>query len=138
MLPYTIRYFFSGVLVDKYGSRWVITGLMVLMAAATLITGLATSLNVLLAGRLLLGIAESGIVPAICLSVNQYYPVAGANYCATFYRLDHALYQLALGILYSGYRRGVIGLLWFIASRRAPVAVESQPAKPAEPVITMG
>ena len=92
MLPYTIMYFFSGVLVDRYGSRFVITGLMVLMAAATLITGLATSLNGLLAGRVLLGMAESGIVPALTLAVFTWFKAP--------------LYRLALGVLHSGLRRG--------------------------------
>ncbi|MBT9432901.1 MFS transporter [Candidatus Sodalis endolongispinus] len=49
MLPYTIMCFFSGALVDRYGSRLIITGLMVLMAIATLVTGLTTSLHGLIA-----------------------------------------------------------------------------------------
>ena len=152
MLPYTIMYFFSGVLVDRYGSRFVITGLMVLMAAATLITGLATSLNGLLAGRVLLGMAESGIVPALTLAVFTWFK---AEQRAFAFQLTNIIQSLGLIIappfvawitLSTGWRWAffipacagvVIGFLWFMASRRPPVAVDSEPVKPADNHITM-
>ncbi|MEN0617226.1 MFS transporter, partial [Klebsiella indica] len=152
MIPYTIMYFFSGVLVDRYGSRFVITGLMVLMATATLITGLATSLTGLLAGRVLLGIAESGVVPALTLAVFTWFK---AEQRAFAFQLTNIIQSLGLIIappfvawvtLSTGWRWAffipaiagvVIGFLWFMASRRSPVAVDNAPVRPDETHITM-
>lgn len=152
MLPYTIMYFFSGVLVDRYGSRFVITGLMVLMAVATLITWLATSLNGLLAGRVLLGMAESGIVPALTLAVFTWFK---AEQRAFAFQLTNIIQSLGLIIappfiawitLSTGWRWAffipsctgiIISFLWFMASRRPPVAVDSESVKAAETHITM-
>ena len=152
MLPYTIMYFFSGVLVDRYGSRLVISALMVLMSIATLVTGLATSLQGLLAGRILLGIAESGIVPALTLAVFTWFK---AEQRAFAFQLTNIIQSLGLIIappfiawvtLSSGWRWAffipaiagvVVGLLWFIASRRPPVAVNTETDKTADATITL-
>ncbi len=46
---------------------------MVLMSLATLITGLSHSMIGLITGRVLLGLAESGIVPALTLAVFTWF-----------------------------------------------------------------
>lgn len=152
MMPYTIMYFFSGVLVDRYGSRIVITILMVLMAIATLITGLATSLNGLIAGRVLLGMAESGIVPALTLAIFTWFK---AEQRAFAFQLTNIIQSLGLIIappfvawitISTGWRWAffipalagiVIGFLWFVASRHTPAAVEKEQVQPQHSDITI-
>src|SRR5476649_2718904 len=136
MIPYTLMYFISGVLVDKFGSRYVICGLMILMAIATLVTGLSTSLRSLIIGRVILGIAESGIVPALTLAIFTWFK---AEQRAFAFQLTNIIQSLGLIIappfvawitLSSGWRwaffipaaAGVaVGVIWFIASHKTPV-----------------
>lgn len=147
MVPYTLMYFLSGVLVDKFGSRYVLTGLMVLMSMATLITGLSHSLTGLIIGRVILGIAESGIVPALTLAIFTWFK---AEQRAFAFQLTNIIQSLGLIVappfiawitLSGGWRwaffipavAGVaIGILWFIASRRQPASatVEAVQEKP--------
>ncbi len=143
MIPYTLMYFISGVLVDKFGSRYVICGLMILMAIATLVTGLSTSLSGLIVGRVILGIAESGIVPALTLAIFTWFK---AEQRAFAFQLTNIIQSLGLIIappfvawitLSSGWRwaffipaaAGVaVGLIWFIASHKTPVNAEGTAA----------
>lgn len=57
MIPYTLMYFFVGGMVDRFGSHYVLTVLMVLMSLPTLISGLSSSMSGPIAGRVLLGLA---------------------------------------------------------------------------------
>ncbi|MGK2889340.1 MAG: MFS transporter [Candidatus Malihini olakiniferum] len=45
MIAYTFMYFFVGRIVDRFGSRYVLVSLMVMMSLATLLTGLSHSLS---------------------------------------------------------------------------------------------
>ena len=139
MIPYTLMYFFVGGLVDRFGSRYVLTVLMVLMSLATLITGLSSSMSGLIAGRVLLGLAESGIVPALTLAVFTWFR---AEQRAFAFQLTNIIQSLGLILappfvawvtLSTGWRWAffipaaagvVVGILWFFASRRTPPAAE--------------
>lgn len=139
MIPYTFMYFIVGGIVDRFGSRYVLSVLMVLMSIATLITGMSTSLNGLIVGRVLLGLAESGIVPALTLAVFTWFK---AEKRAFAFQLTNIIQSLGLILappfvawvtLSSGWRWAffipavagvVVGLMWFYSSRRTPPAVE--------------
>ncbi len=76
MVPYTACYLVSGRVLDRWGTRRGATAFLGLMAVATLGCGLANSLNSLMIARGLLGIAESGISPAIVLMFATWVPPA--------------------------------------------------------------
>ncbi|RRZ87531.1 MFS transporter [Erwinia sp. 198] len=139
MLPYIVMYFFSGALVDKFGSRCVLTFLTLLMSTATLITGLSHSLAGMLIGRFILGIAESGVVPALTLAIFTWFK---AEQRAFAFQLTNIIQSLGLIVappfiawvtLAGGWRWAffipalagiLVGLLWFLASRRQPTSAE--------------
>ena len=139
MIPYTFMYFIVGGIVDRFGSRYVLSVLMVVMSIATLITGMSTSLNGLIAGRVLLGLAEAGIVPALTLAIFTWFK---AEKRAFAFQLTNIIQSLGLILappfvawvtLSTGWRwaffipaiAGVaVGLMWFFSSRRTPPAVE--------------
>lgn len=139
MIPYTFMYFFVGGIVDRFGSRYVLAALMVLMSLATLITGLSHSLTGLMTGRVLLGLAESGIVPALTLAVFTWFR---AEQRAFAFQLTNIIQSLGLILappfvawvtLSAGWRWAffipamagvVVGLMWFFASRQSPPASE--------------
>ena len=142
MIPYTLMYFIVGGIVDRFGSRYVLSALMIVMSIATLITGMSTSLNGLIAGRVLLGLAESGIVPALTLAVFTWFK---AEKRAFAFQLTNIIQSLGLILappfvawvtLSTGWRWAffipaiagvVVGLMWFYSSRRTPAAVEEVP-----------
>lgn len=139
MIPYTGMYFFVGGMVDRFGSRLVLTLLMVLMSIATLVTGLSHSLTGLLVGRVLLGLAESGIVPALTLAVFTWFR---AEQRAFAFQLTNIIQSLGLILappfvawitLSAGWRWAffipamagvIVGLLWFFTSRQTPPSQE--------------
>lgn len=142
MAPYIGMYFFSGVLVDKFGSRLVLTFLMIMMAIATLITGFSHSLTGMLIGRFMLGLAESGVVPALTLAIFTWFK---AEQRAFAFQLTNIVQSLGLIVappfiawitLSHSWRwaffipavvGSLVGLLWFIASRRQPTVTAPQP-----------
>lgn len=139
MIPYTFMYFFVGGIVDRFGSRYVLCALMVLMSIATLITGLSHSMTGLIVGRVLLGLAESGIVPALTLAVFTWFR---AEQRAFAFQLTNIIQSVGLIIappfvawvtLSTGWRWAffipamagvVVGILWYLASRKTPPAAE--------------
>ena len=139
MIPYTMMYFFVGGIVDRFGSRFVLCGLMVLMSLATLITGLSHSMTGLIVGRVLLGLAESGIVPALTLAVFTWFR---AEQRAFAFQLTNIIQSLGLIIappfvawvtISTGWRWAffipamagvVVGIMWFISSRKTPPAAD--------------
>lgn len=73
LVPYTLCYLVSGRLVDRLGTRRSATAFLLLMACATLGCGLARGFGELFASRALLGIAESGISPAVILMMSAWF-----------------------------------------------------------------
>lgn len=149
MIPYTFMYFFVGGMVDRFGSRHVLAVLMVLMSIATLITGLSHSLTGLMVGRVLLGLAESGIVPALTLAVFTWFR---AEQRAFAFQLTNIIQSLGLILappfvawitLSAGWRWAffipamagvVVGGLWFFASRQTPPTQEEVNTAPTDSV----
>ena len=139
MIPYTFMYFFVGGIVDRFGSRYVLCALMVLMSIATLITGLSHSMTGLIVGRVMLGLAESGIVPALTLAVFTWFR---AEQRAFAFQLTNIIQSLGLILappfvawvtISTGWRWAffipamagvVVGVMWYLSSRKTPPAAD--------------
>ena len=63
-----------GVLLDRYGSRPIITIGMVLMAAGQLTMALSPSIGVALVARVLLGAGDAAVFPAVLRLVATWFP----------------------------------------------------------------
>lgn len=74
MLFYTTCFFFSGRLIDRWGTRVMMPLFIGAMSVATLLSGLAGSLGQMGACRALLGVAEAGVMPAIMVAIFQWVP----------------------------------------------------------------
>lgn len=135
MVPYTLCYFVSGLIVDKYGCRYVLTGVALLMALASVITGLSTSFTQLLVGRVLLGMAESGAVPALTLSIFTWFKSEQRAFAfqianmIQWFGLISAPPFIAWLTLSQGWRiafflpatiGALAGIIWFFISKKAP------------------
>lgn len=83
MVPYTAFYFFSGRLIDHWGTRHATTVFLVGMGLATLGCALARNLPEMIAARGLLGLAESGISPSIILMMTLWFPSARRAFATT-------------------------------------------------------
>jgi len=74
MVPYTVMYLFTGAWIDRWGTRVMSLLFIGTMSLATVLSGFARSMEQLLVCRVLLGIAEAGIVPASILFVVLWFP----------------------------------------------------------------
>jgi len=74
MVPYTVMYLFTGAWIDRWGTRVMSLLFIGTMSLATVFSGLARNMEELLVCRVLLGIAEAGIVPASILFVVLWFP----------------------------------------------------------------
>lgn len=135
MVPYTFMYFVSGIIVDKYGSRYVLTTSVIFMSIATLTTGLSHSMTGLVIGRIILGLAESCIVPALTLAIFTWFK---PHQRASAYQTTNLIQSFGLILappfvawmtVMASWRiaffvPAIIGcfiaLLWFIKSKKAP------------------
>jgi ACS family hexuronate transporter-like MFS transporter len=83
LAPYTVFYFFSGRLIDRWGTQRAATAFLVGMGVATFGCALARTLPEMGAARGLLGIAESGISPSIILMMTFWFPSARRGFATT-------------------------------------------------------
>ncbi|MEI6105971.1 MAG: MFS transporter [Opitutae bacterium] len=74
MIFYTACYFFTGRLIDRWGTRLMMPLFIGAMSAATVFSGLARNLSEMGACRALLGVAEAGVMPAIMVAIFQWVP----------------------------------------------------------------
>lgn len=74
MVPYTIMYLFTGAWIDRWGTRVMSLVFIGVMSLATLMMGFARSFEEMLAARVLLGVAEAGIIPCSILFVVNWFP----------------------------------------------------------------
>ncbi|MFB7250782.1 nitrate/nitrite transporter [Microbacterium sp. NPDC056234] len=63
-----------GVLLDKYGSRPIITIGMLLMAAGQLVMAISPSIGIALIARILLGAGDAAVFPAVLRLVATWFP----------------------------------------------------------------
>ncbi|HEY0944715.1 MAG TPA: MFS transporter [Opitutaceae bacterium] len=74
MVPYTVMYLFTGGWIDRWGTRVMSLVFIGTMSLATALTGLARTVEEMFVCRVLLGIAEAGIIPASILFVVLWFP----------------------------------------------------------------
>ena len=74
MVPYTVMYLFTGSWLDRWGTRVMSLFFIGAMSLATIFTGLSRNFGEMFACRVLLGVAEAGIIPASILFVVQWFP----------------------------------------------------------------
>ena len=75
MAPYIFTYFFAGGWVDRYGTRSSVAVFVLGMSIATVLCGLAENKWQMAGARVLLGVAEAGIMPAVFVAITQWFPV---------------------------------------------------------------
>lgn len=63
-----------GVLLDRYGSRPIITAGMLLMAAGQLTMALSPSIGIAIVARVLLGAGDAAVFPAVLRMVATWFP----------------------------------------------------------------
>jgi MFS family permease len=73
-VPYGFLQPIGGWLGDRYGPRWVLFGVGVLWAGATIFTGLATGFATLFLARLLLGFGEGAAFPTATKAMAIWFP----------------------------------------------------------------
>lgn len=73
MVPYTAMYFFVGGWIDRFGAARMLALCTLGMSVATVVAGTAYGLGQLFVARLLLGVAEAGVVPAITLAIFTWF-----------------------------------------------------------------
>src|SRR5882724_2271507 len=86
MVPYTLGYLVSGQLIDRWGTRRCATIFLLGMSIATVACGLARTFHELLAARVGLGIAESGVVPSIMVLITKWYPRERRGFVVTMHQ----------------------------------------------------
>jgi MFS transporter, ACS family, glucarate transporter len=116
----------TGSLADRYGSRKVLTRIVLWWSVFTSLTGFASSFPVLLAIRFFFGVGEAGALPNFASSISRWFPVAArARILGTVLlttQLGGALSPLLVvpiqaryGWRASFYLFGILGVLWAIA-----------------------
>src|SRR6185436_15090725 len=75
LIAYAVMYAGGGKLKDVVGTRAGLLGIMVFWSLACASHGLATSVGMLAASRLLLGMGEGGGFPAATKAVAEWFPV---------------------------------------------------------------
>lgn len=74
MVPYTLFYLVTGRWIDRWGTRIMMPLFLGGMSVATLGSGLADGTLELGFWRAMLGVAEAGIVPAVLVTIVQWFP----------------------------------------------------------------
>ena len=123
--PYAVMQIIGGWLADKYGPKIVLTVLSIIWGVATLATGFAGSVTMLVAMRFLLGIGEGGAFPTATRAFTYWMPVAERGFAQgithSFARLGGAVTPpLVLAVVAVGGWRdaflllGVASLAWTV------------------------
>jgi ACS family hexuronate transporter-like MFS transporter len=147
MVPYTVMYLFAGGWTDRFGVTVTLAVCVTLMSAATVLSGTAHGIGQLVGGRLVLGIAEAGVVPGITLAIFTWFAPARR---AVAYSLANTLQQgayilspplVAFIALHVGWRwafliPGVggffVALLWWRVNATAGAAPAVEPVAAGE------
>ncbi|NRO96650.1 MFS transporter [Paraburkholderia sp. NMBU_R16] len=123
--PYAAMQIIGGCLSDKFGPKIVLTVLSLIWGAATLATGFAGSVAMLVALRFVLGIGEGGAFPTATRAFTYWMPVGERGFAQgithSFARLGGAVTPpLVLAVVVAGGWRdafillGVASLAWTV------------------------
>ncbi len=124
-VSYALMQLPMGWLADRYNLRWVYTGAFLLWSLSQGLTGLATSLAMLIVFRMLLGIGEAIYLPGGTKIVSLLFPhqdrglPSGIFDCGTRAGLALGAPLTALLIIHFGWRRmfvivGFAALVWVV------------------------
>lgn len=146
MVPYTVMYLFTGGWIDRWGTRTMSLVFIGAMSLATVFTGMARGFTDLFLCRVLLGVAEAGIIPASILFVVLWFPkqrrataVAIKSPLAVIGTVSTpplvAWITLEFGWRMAFVIPGLVGLFvaagWWLLDRNPPNYGEPAPAAPA-------
>jgi sugar phosphate permease len=123
--PYAVMQIFGGWLSDKFGPKRVLGILSLIWGVATLATGFASGVAMLVALRFLLGIGEGGAFPTATRAFTYWMPVSERGFAQgvthSFARLGGAVTPpLVLAVVMAGGWRdafivlGVVSLAWTV------------------------
>lgn len=123
--PYAFMQIIGGWLADKYGPKLVLTVLSLIWGVATLATGLAGSVAILVALRFALGVGEGGAFPTATRAFTYWMPVHERGFAQgithSFARLGGAVTPpLVLAVVVAGGWRdafillGIASLAWTV------------------------
>ncbi|BBU31706.1 MFS transporter [Burkholderia sp. THE68] len=123
--PYAVMQIIGGWLADRFGPKLVLTVLSLIWGAATLATGFAGSIGVLVLLRIALGIGEGGAFPTATRAFTFWMPVRERGFAQgithSFARLGGAVTPpLVLAVVAaSGWREafillGIASLAWTV------------------------
>jgi sugar phosphate permease len=123
--PYAMMQIIGGWLSDKFGPKLVLTVLSLIWGVATLLTGFAGSVMMLVVLRFILGIGEGGAFPTATRAFTYWMPVAERGFAQgithSFARLGGAVTPpLVLAVVAAGGWRdsfillGVLSLAWTV------------------------
>lgn len=124
LLCYTLAYFVSGRIVDRYGARLAETGFVIWWSTASMLTAAATGLPSLIFCRGLLGLGEPGHYAAAAKVVGEWFPPREKGIAAGMYMMGGTLgaavaAPLVAGIaIYGGWQSAMIvtgALGWLLA-----------------------
>jgi sugar phosphate permease len=121
--PYAVMQIVGGWLSDKFGPKLVLTVLSLIWGAATLATGFAGSVMMLVMLRFALGIGEGGAFPTATRAFTYWMPVRERGFAQgvthSFARLGGAITPpVVLAVVAAGSWRdafillGIVSLLW--------------------------
>lgn len=71
-IGYVITPFLGGIAADKFGAKWTLAISIFFWSIASLLTGMATGLLMLLLSRIILGIAEGPNFPALTRAISDW------------------------------------------------------------------
>ena len=122
-LAYAIGFLIVGWLLDRYGTRVVYAGSLLLWSAAAMTHALARSATGFMAARFFLGITESGNFPSAIKATAEWFPRreralatgifnAGSNVGAVLAPAIVPILYLNYGWQSAFIATGVVGLLW--------------------------
>ncbi|MFX1675444.1 MFS transporter [Paraburkholderia sp. A2WS-5] len=123
--PYALMQIIGGWLSDKFGPKLVLTVLSLIWGAATLATGFAGSVAMLVGLRFALGVGEGGAFPTATRAFTYWMPVGERGFAQgithSFARLGGAVTPpLVLAVVATGGWRdafillGIVSLMWTV------------------------
>ncbi len=124
-LGYTVFQTPSGMLIDRFGPRKILTVIVILWSGFTALTGLAWNYISMLFTRFFFGACEAGAFPGMSRAVFSWFPVkerglvTGINFSGSRVGAAFALPVIAGLISYTGWRitfmiLGIAGFIWAV------------------------
>ena len=74
MVPYAVCYLVVGRIIERWGTRRMMTACFAGMSLACIGSGLSLGVGTLALSRLALGVAQAGIIPTIVVSIVRWFP----------------------------------------------------------------